>query len=163
MTDLNAEITTTSMKLLKVAKGIRGGSLKEIIQEAVDSWLAEHGYTPELLNKFGTDPKRPPRPPPRLARSTLWALGIVLRQLVQHVALVPVRFEPRIEDFLHEGLERGAAHGARERVGLALALVHREERARAVGVRDVDGVLAEPLQRRVALGLHVRHLGGAIE
>lgn len=52
MTALNADISTVSMKLLKIAKVVRNQPLKEIVQEAIDQWLKQHGITEDALNKL---------------------------------------------------------------------------------------------------------------
>ncbi len=59
MTDLNAEISTDSMRLLKLARLVQGRPVKNIVQEAIDTWLAAHGITRDKLEALSD--QSPPR------------------------------------------------------------------------------------------------------
>jgi hypothetical protein len=62
MTDLNAEIETSTKRLLEVARAVRGTSLKALVQEIFDAWLDSHGYKRDMLDKLAhDDAKRKPK------------------------------------------------------------------------------------------------------
>jgi hypothetical protein len=49
MTALNAEISTQSMDMLKIAKVLHKRPIRLLVQEAIDQWLKAHGLTPDKL------------------------------------------------------------------------------------------------------------------
>lgn len=53
MTALNAEIPTTTMDMLKLAKVVHKRPIREMVQEAIDQWLKSHGITPDKMPTIG--------------------------------------------------------------------------------------------------------------